>query len=313
MGRYGERLLAGGLGLMSVVAARAAHAEIKVTLREPAHPYLVSDDVPVEVAVESTYALSGVRAVVQNAGVDLSYSAPYWSGVLSLAALQSGSKTLVVTATDVSSGTGKVEQAIVLDRPPAVSLMMPEPHSVVRGPTRFVATCSEDGSAGCLDFAARRSDCSGPVLARGSASNIDVVVALDAYEGEEFPVVACAKDSAEQRTTIWTPGIHVDTSPWLTERERVGGWGEVLDFDASRLVWHDQRGLWLRDRATDQDTLLTAARHTSAFVSPRGAIWVEQPSPTEYVVKEARDGQISAVSAVEQAWAFLEALGNYAV
>jgi hypothetical protein len=230
------------------------------------------------VTVASTYAVQSVRAQaggIQTALAFVPSQGPafpaHWSGTLSMDALQRGTQTLVVTATDVNGEQGSAQLPFLYDLNPVITVQAPSDFAVARPQLRVAATCQDDDPAGCASLTVRPQG--GNVVASGTTA-IDQIADLSASDPTPWiNLVFEGTDSLgqmQQREVV----IAVEGSPRLTTLATVQG--QIVAVDATRILLTRPaaQGSELRifDRGTQQ---YTATTHIGL---PSG------PFPTEFAL-----------------------------
>src|SRR5262245_20369429 len=116
----------------ALLIAAPARAAITITFGQPAPPptapTLVGLSLNVSVRVVSTYELRSVHAQVETVGADLvagSTASEPWTGVLAVGLLSRGTKTLVITATDMLDNVATSSVDFVHDNPPVITVTSP--------------------------------------------------------------------------------------------------------------------------------------------------------------------------------------------
>src|SRR6201992_690142 len=126
---------AGASSARAFASPRTSEGEpdaFSISIAKPAEDDISDNDLSIAATVGSTFELSSVKAQVDGREVGLTFSntavcgdsgscGPGWGGVLSLAGLTRGAKTLTITATDVFGKTGQAQRHFKYDQPPRVT------------------------------------------------------------------------------------------------------------------------------------------------------------------------------------------------
>jgi hypothetical protein len=201
--------------------------------------------------------------------------------------------------------------------PPVAVLTAPTPFAAIRGPTQFVASCTDDRGGPCASLSISimlRPGYVGPSpLTLAGTGSVNQVVDLSPFDGFPVDVQLVATDSLNQTVTTDAATLYVDLSPDLVPVLTVNGF--VLDFDATRVLALDptSHDLILIDRTTNAITQVTS-QPLSAALTPSGAIWTDQGTSGSDAVNvgELRNGQVSTVGAALTPSPAMAVLGAYA-
>lgn len=285
-------------GLFIAIPARAA---ITITISTPQPNKVVGVTLDVSVQVTSTYELKTVHAQVETVGADLvpQPGGNPWTGSLTIGPLSRGTKSLVVTATDMLNNTGTASVNFVHDNPPVITVTSPVDGAVALPYAQLTATCSDDDTTvGCKNF---RAQIGSTVVASGTNS-INQTQSFASYDGQSVSVVFSASDSANWSTSV-SREVIVDLSPKLVTE--VVAPGRLVDYDGSRILYRTSDGsMVLRTVASSTDTVLGS---DSGFqigkLTSAGAVWLANPAPFTENAYEWHGGQTVSFG-VSGDWAF---------
>lgn len=272
------RSTAFALALLATSFARSASAAPAIGTVVPADAEIVGDSLQVQAAVSGPYVVTGVTAKVGVATAPMTLQGSTWRATMDLSAEPIAPATLTITATDASGDTAVLTRALVHDRAPSLTVLT-SPLSVARPSLRLRATCADSDAYGCatVAVAVRQSSTSNPnpqtVLATAVGSALDQTVSLAAYEGMAVDVLFTATDTAGAKTTTILQA-YVESSPNLALVDEVDG--QVLDVDATRILFVDDAGVHVKDRASGVSTLVgpgSPATETVGHLCTAGAVW----------------------------------------
>src|ERR1044071_7667515 len=109
-----------------------APAAITVNITSPSTGQRVGDLLEVRASVSSTFEVASVVAEVSGRQTNLMTVSPnVFRGMISLAGVARGQRSVLVTATDVFGSTGTGQVNFFLDRGPSIAVVQPEPGLVV--------------------------------------------------------------------------------------------------------------------------------------------------------------------------------------
>lgn len=213
-----------------------------------------------------------MHAQVETVGADLTPQSGGnpWIGALTIGPLSRGTKTLVVTATDLLNNTATASLDFVHDNPPVITVTSPIDGDVALPNAQLTATCSDDNTAvGCQNFQARI----GSTVVASGASAINQSVSFASYDGQSVSVDFSATDSAN-RTTSVSREVYVDLSPKLVSEAVVPG--RVVDFDGSRILYRTLAGsMVVRALGSSTDTVVgSAVGFQVGKLTSAGAFWL---------------------------------------
>lgn len=273
----------------------AQSANISITIVTPVEGAMSASPLVVTYSVMSIFQVASVTGVVGSRTMN-------GAGQVDLTGLAEGPQTLVLTATDVFGNTatasrGFVYQVPVPDNPPVISVVEPHgPDDVVRGRVHVRAFCADDTAAGCSGFDVtlyRTQAEPGPKL-QANGATIDGDFSLDGFGPGMYRLLFAARDSSNQLTTVASDFLF-EPGPALEEVTRVDG--EILDADASRILYRDDRPtpsvVKVRSRATGVDTVVggdASWRASGGRLLPNGALLVTEG--TALRVREWRNGAL---------------------
>lgn len=325
-----------------------------IFIAKPAEGDIVNNNLSIAVTVASTFELSSVKAQVDGREVSLAFSntaicaaggsscTPGWAGVLSLAGLTRGAKTLIVKATDVFGSTGQAQRNLTYDLPPSVNVTAPIAETVTGLTLRVKADCMDDDPAGCKSMKVTYSypipapGTSGTVLSV-SGSSIDENVTLPtkiqqfSSDGQPLFLTITGMDSAGQSSGE-SRVIYVQQHSRLIEVESFNG--RILDAQPDRVLLLENPGradnvLKIRMRSTGEEAVIPLAGKVvktaiaspggAGFLSPKGAVFAATDEPTSSSngrVYDWRDGTLVALDELFTdpiANAGLKVRGDYAL
>ena len=168
---------------------------------------------------------------------------------------------------------------------PAIVVTAPS-HGAVARPTLLVqASCTDPGPGGCQAFQVRIGNSTGPIVATGT-STIDQPVDLAAYDGQALSLWIGATDAGGAVTSTAVP-VWVESSPVLTPVATVIG--EVLDVDATRVLYLDAMGVARVRRRTDGTESTLGPVHGVRFgrLTSTGAIYASREGAPGCVAGES--------------------------
>ena len=289
--------------LVAAIAFPSAAQTISIQIHEPAANALVADSVSVRATVQSTFAITEVKATVTTREAVLVYDDSSdlnagWKGTVSLTGLVRGTYTLVVTVRTIDGSVGSAQRTIRIDRPPVVTVTSPLTDSVARPSIRFTATCEDDDPAGCTSLQVQLPQFfEPPIVFASGTSSIDQTISLAAYDGSTLGLQVIGRDSAQQ-PGHQTRTIHVESSVKLQEVGSVAG--RIIDVNLERILYRDPvtQTFVIRNRTGGEETVIpnpTGKTPRYGFLSPKGAIFVASGTSTlSEQVFEWRDGQMLA-------------------
>ena len=252
-----------------LMSSGSAYAQaISVNLASPTAGQATGDVLNVVGTAQSQFALSEAIATVQAATGPLVISnATMFTGTLDISGVPIGPQTLTVTVKDAFGTTGSTQISLIHDRPPAVSVVSPLDRSVARPAIRLAASCVDLDMYGCASITA----VAGTTQLASGTTAFDQVVSLASFEGQRVNVFFTATDTAGMSTTV-TRTVFVDSSPRLFEVDAVGG--QILDVDASRILYTANDALRIRTRGTQNDiTVLASGAPSIGWLTLPGALW----------------------------------------
>src|SRR5690349_16692059 len=298
----------GGESALSEEVSAAATQEFGIAVLSPKADALVDSSFLVTARVVSLSQLTSVVASVGGNSAPMSRdpNTGVWSGTITLTGLPSPSdQQLTVTATDAQGHSGQVVVPIRFDRPPAVTFTLPTTGTVARPTTRVVASCQDDGPAGCVGLSLVANAYSGnPVVLATGSDHIDQTVSLAAFDGTSIDLQVQAQDGAGQVTRV-RHDVYVETSPHLTPVADADS-GTGLDADQTRILLMDTTAsvdnLRLFDRGTGASTLVFSQsrplRIEQAALTPRGVLIRTRDimhGATSATLHELRDGTLTTL------------------
>ena len=254
------------MAAMSIITTQAA---ITLTITSPTPNKIVGDLLEVRASVSSTFEVVSVVAEVSSRQTNLTTVGPNaFSGVLSLSGFPRGSRSVLITANDAFGNAGSAQVSFVLDRPPSVVVVQPEPGLVVRRSVPIRAFCADDDSNCVLTVLVYLNNYGGPpFFARLATNSLEATVDFSGLDHSTAIVFISARDSAGQISTTPNTYALVEANPRLIEEARVPGW--LWDFDSTRLLFLDRASstIRIRDRTTNVDTIVASnnAASCSAF------------------------------------------------
>jgi hypothetical protein len=305
----------------------------------PAEGSISDNDLSIVATVTSTFELSSVKAQVEGREVSLAFSSnavcsdtgvcsPGWAGVLPLAGLARGAKTLTVTATDVFGGAGQSQRHFTYDQPPRVSVAAPVAETVTGLTLHVKADCADDDTAGCKTMTvayAHPSSAPGTsgVVLSVAGSSIDQDVTLPSTikdfssDGEMLFLKITGTDSASQSATV-SRTIYVQQHSRLVEVESFNG--RILDAQPDRVLLLENAGrtdnvLKIRTRSTGDESIIPLAGKIVivGFLSPKGAVFSATDATTFSSNGRAYDWRDGTLVALDEVFSGLKVRGDYAL
>jgi hypothetical protein len=270
----------GGTSVPITAYAVRSSSDIRITRTFPTPNSFVGDSIGVTASITSTYQLASVTAAIESMSVSLAYGpqGSSWSGRLSVAGLASGSKYVVITATDVLGHVAERAVHVQLDRLPTISVTSPTASGSMATPRiQVAASCSDDSPTGCALLTVKATESGAPLLT--GTSSISGTVDLSAFEGGVVELWFTAWDDSG-RATYELRMVYVP-SPALTVVETVAP-GKIWDHAGTRTLYVDHAGatpvLRIRDSSTGtvQDLEATTAldnAESHGFLTAEGAIY----------------------------------------
>ncbi|NOU27004.1 MAG: hypothetical protein HOO96_03775, partial [Polyangiaceae bacterium] len=187
-----------------------------------------------------------------------------------------GPATVTLAATDALDDVGTGTLAIVVDDAPTIQGVLP--NSLVTSPS-LALTCADTGAYACTSLEILRVE---TPLVSGTTSVSLPLGPLDGT-GPDYQLVARARD-AKGIETVVPLGLTVDLTPGVRVLSRVPG--EILEVSEKSILFRkrDAGGLFLRDRATGVDTLLSLTG-TEGKLLDQGALFYvsEDPAGPHYL------------------------------
>jgi hypothetical protein len=257
-------------------AARNASALPTISSTSPTNGAIVGDSVVVSATVAAPFVLTSVAAQIGGTSAPMIAAPGKWSVTLDISAEPIAPATMTISATDANGDTATSNVSLVHDHPPSIAVLTPT-LSVGRPSLRLRATCTDTDAYGCASVTAavRRIGDFGAftTVATTASAALDQTVSLAAFEGVALDIVFTATDVAGATTSATIQG-YVESSPNLAlvaERD-----GRVLDVDATRILFVNDTGVYLEDRATGVAVNVgagTLATETAGQLVSTGAIW----------------------------------------
>jgi hypothetical protein len=221
------------------------------------------------VDARGVYAISSVRATVNDRSVQLVFNGAYWGGYLSLAGLPYGPLTVVVQATDSQGGVGMAQAAFSHNLPPVVTVNAPAELDATRSTLQYSATCADDDPNGCTSL---QLLINGAVQATG-VSSLSGTISL---VGRPITTKLVFRGTAPGHATEVERTVYIDP---LTAYDSLGQVpGPIEDFAFGRLLYAPTSGspiAVVRTLASgaDQSFDLPADRRWSTgYATPAGGI-----------------------------------------
>lgn len=255
---------------------------------------------PVVAGINSTFQLTSVVARSGESSASLTFDSEEedWRGDLSLEA--AGVPTqITVTATDIAGASATA--SVNLIPLPRITLTVIEPDNAVvsKGSVRLRASCE---NCTAITVSARVPYGLGPMTVATGSSPLDQTASLAAFDGHEA-TLAFSASAGRQRVTIERQ-VYVEGSPRLDLSTSLGGNAQILDVSPDRVLAFDSTSgtisLKSHDRQTGLDQVLFSepgARPTSGFLSPGGAIFVDDRHPG--ALYESRNGTMTSLGSID--------------
>ncbi len=264
-----------GLVLLAVSFAGAAHATASLELpgappavargRRESIVFSAHSDIRVKTL---SVTLGGKAATVEPLADDM------YKANVDTVGLPNGPAPLVVTLTDELAATTSRTWTVEVDDPPEIAVAGLRDHGLVTGAAEIRITCTDTGLRACAKVWTDIDDNAGPPTG--------YTVSLAAFDGSQRPIHVFAQDTAGIVSEVGFSGVTIDRTP-LAPLSRVPG--EILEVDATRILFRSAAGLFLRDRGTGADTrvLGTAPAANGEWkyeLVPNGVVWrTREPAP----------------------------------
>ncbi len=242
--------LASAIVVASLLAAASAYAAPEVSFSVVpgqgvgrGRPFELGLTVTSPILIRSVTAQVGGRSVA----LGRTPSSNSFNGPVDTSPLPNGRADVVVTVTDELSAVTTHSTFVILDDPPVPTVIGLREHGLVTGSLRFFVGCTDPGLKPCTKVWTNVSEDVG--------TGAGVSVSLAGQDGGRTSVHVYAQDSVGIVTERVIDDVVVDKTP-LTPVSRVPG--EILQYDAGRILYRSAAGLFVRDRATGTDTLVVS-------------------------------------------------------
>lgn len=194
-------------------------------------------DLTVQVEVKSQLEIATVIAKAGTTQVPLTPTGQrnVFGGTLPLTALQQGTHTMTITATDITNYAVSKDWPFIYDTPPIIEWEGPLDESVARSEVRIKAKCIEENGAPCTVclMAKQRNSSGGFDFVKHAPGEIDADIDLSDLDGFTMDFVVTATDQYQAVTA--TRRIYIESSPYLKEVASVDN--KIVDFDGQRLAY----------------------------------------------------------------------------
>jgi len=274
---WGNRVAQGIAAAAVLLWAPAAFASITQGVNGPGEGEIGVESISVGTQVTSSVPLTEVKVTIGGVTTPLTAVGPGYGAVVPLAALPEGPLTAVVTATNTLGESVSTARTFIHDRRPTISVASPKPWFFRSSPAavRVTVSCADTAAYPCDHITVpglgnvpgASMDQDVPVPASATSLTIDVVDTLGIKSSTTIPLA-------------------YDATPTLSLLHTMPG--RVLDMDATRVLYTNASGLWIRDLATGTDTragddvgdtgtgalTLTSAVHDERWVSGNQQFYV---------------------------------------
>ena len=295
---------------------------LTLTAVTPASNGLSGEQLNITATVQSDYEIQSLIGIVEGRQTSLVFSKnayntkygsnPGWTNILNLSGLTHGTKTLVLIATDTSGLTKTLQVPFRLDAPPKITVSSPNQHSIARPTIQINASAEDDSDGTKLSVKVAQE-----VVFSSDTAEINQLINLSKYEGQQINLILTATDSAAQ-TTSESIILYIESSPRLVTADTVGG--EIWDITTQKILFkqsiNNQNKLLIRDRSTGTDSIIfneSGASPQYGFLTDKGSIFIDQSGNVltarviEVIGKNYSDyGQPNSASS-------LKVNGNYAI
>ncbi len=244
-----RRWLASAVAVALLLGSATAHAAPTVTFGVvPGQGVGRGRPLDVTLSIASPILIRSVTATVAGRPVTMTLSPEgTYRGTFDTSPLPNGRADVVATVTDELNAVTTHPTFVILDDPPVPTVIGLRDHGLVTGSLRFFIGCTDAGLQPCTKVWSNASGETG--------SGAGVSVSLADKDGTRASIHVYAEDAAGIVTERVFDGVAVDKTP-LTPVSRVPG--EILKYDASRILYRSAAGLFVRDRATGTDTLVVS-------------------------------------------------------
>ncbi len=170
-----------------------------------------------------------------------------YRGSFDTSSLPNGRADVVATVTDELNAVTTHPTFVILDDPPTPTVIGLRDHGLVTGSLRFFIGCTDAGLKPCTKVWSNASGDTG--------TGAGVSVSLADRDGTKASIHVYAEDAAGIVTDQLFDGVAVDKTA-LAPVSRVPG--EIVKYDAGRILYRSAAGLFVRERATGTDTLVVS-------------------------------------------------------
>ncbi len=241
--------LASVVVVASLFAAATAHAATDVAFGfAPGQGVARGRPLPLGVTITSPILTRSVTVTVAGRPVALTrVSDNVFNGTFDTSSLPNGRVDLVATVTDELGAVTTQASYVILDDPPVPTVIGLRAHGLVTGSLRFFIGCTDAGLKPCTKV---WSNVSADV---GTGAGLSV--SLAGKDATTTSIHVYAEDAVGLVGEQVFDDVVIDKTP-LTPVSRVPG--EILKYDATRILFRSTAGLFLRDRASGTDTLVVS-------------------------------------------------------
>lgn len=284
-----------GVEVTRAVTVAVEPHPISLTILEPSHNELLSDELRVAVSVESLIDIASLTASVSDDSVPLDYHyrayckinnpddcEPGYAGRLSLADLPTGNHVVTVTAVDALGGSISKQRVIALDKKPVLTIAKPIDPTTVTRHLAMNVSCSDDVSDCRITVATLEKPYQ---LLASAVGSLTESLNLSAFDGQEVTLLIEGEDRAGHVASA-TKKIFVEASDAL---DRVKDFKHpITEFDGQRALIHisgsNGDSLEVHDIASNTFTTVEVPPGvivSSSYLTPTGVIYQATPMNAE--------------------------------
>ncbi|MBT1696928.1 T9SS type A sorting domain-containing protein [Fulvivirgaceae bacterium PWU4] len=224
--------------LCSAIVATSNAQNIKIEVIKPSTLGLSKGhNLAVLVEVSSQLEIAAVIAKVGTTQVSLTLTDQrnVFGGTLPLTALQQGTHTMTITATDITNYAVSKDWPFIYDTPPIIEWEGPLDESTARSEVRVKAKCREENGTPCTIslMAKQRNSLGGFDFVSHAPGQIDADIDLSDLDGFTMDLVVTATDQYQAVTA--SRRIYIESSPYLKEVASVDAL--ISDFDGNNIAY----------------------------------------------------------------------------
>lgn len=234
-----------GVGVLSWTLAtpRTAWASISQGVNGPGEGEVAVESISVGTNVTSSEPITEAKVTIGGVTTPLSPVGPGYGAVVPLAGLPEGPLTAVVTVTNALGESVSTTRTFIHDKRPTIAVTAPKPWLFRSSPTSVRVTVS------CADTALYPCDhITVPGLGDVPGASVDQDVAVPP---SATSLTIDVVDTLGVKSSATVP-LAYDATPTLSALYTVPG--RALDADATRILYTNASGLWIRDIATGAET-----------------------------------------------------------